>query len=195
MARMPADLTELILEHAYSALISMDEHGCVTAWNPSAERTFGIAREQALGRTVGELIVPERMRRRPIARLYRDTSGNGGIGDTMARPGRVEIREQVEGETVTLWVEGELDLSTIPVLSQQLDPHIAGHGHTALRLDLSAVTFMDSSGLRLLIELHERSRREGWGLTLAAPKHESATLVLRMTGADTALPFVDEAQS
>jgi len=106
----------------------------------------------------------------------------------MVRPGRLDVRERVERGTVTVWVEGELDLSTIPVLEQHVDAQIGG-GRTALTLDMSGVTFMDSSGLRYLIVLNERAQREGWPVSLVAPAHESARLVLEMTGADRALPF------
>jgi anti-sigma B factor antagonist len=107
------------------------------------------------------------------------------------RPNRIEVRQQAEGETLVLSVEGELDLGSIPILAQQIDTQI-GRGDTkALTLDLSDVTFMDSSGLRMLIELSERAHGEEWRLALIAPTHESASLVLRMTGADSALPFED----
>ncbi len=112
----------------------------------------------------------------------------------MVRPIRVEIREVAEGEHSTLAVDGELDLSSVPVLAQHIDGQI-GDEHKALTLDLSGVTFMDSSGLRLLIELNERAERDAWNLSLIAPKHESANLVLRITGADSALPFEDQSQS
>jgi PAS domain S-box-containing protein len=55
-------LAEFILDRAYSAVVSMDEQGLVTGWNPSAEATFGLTREEAIGRPVAELIVPERLR-------------------------------------------------------------------------------------------------------------------------------------
>lgn len=111
----------------------------------------------------------------------------------MARQGRVEIRQQSEGEELVVCIEGEIDLSTIPVLTQHIDAQLGGDHRAALTLDLTGVTFMDSSGLRLLIELNERARREGWKLSLRSPKHEAATLVLRMTGADDALPFAQGA--
>jgi len=59
---MASDLTELILDRAHNAAVLMDELGVVTYWNPSAERIFGVAREQAIGRTVAELVIPERFR-------------------------------------------------------------------------------------------------------------------------------------
>ncbi len=63
--------TELILDRTYSAVISMDEDGVVTYWNPSAERTFGISRSEAVGRRVAELIIPERFRAAHTAGLER----------------------------------------------------------------------------------------------------------------------------
>jgi anti-sigma B factor antagonist len=105
----------------------------------------------------------------------------------MVRPTRVEIREQSEGENLTLSVDGELDLSTVPLLEQHIDA--IGQSPTTLTLDLGGLTFMDSSGLRLLIELNERAKSEAWKLSLLPSRHESANLVLRITGADAPLPF------
>jgi len=90
-----------------------------------------------------------------------------------------------------LRIKGELDLGTVPVLARHLDEQL-GNKPTTLTLDLSALTFMDSSGLRLLIELNERAAHEAWDLTLIPSRHESANAVLRMTGADAALPFSAE---
>ncbi len=106
----------------------------------------------------------------------------------MVRPTTFEITEQANGETQVLSVVGELDLGTVPALARRVDAKL-GEKPAALKLDLKDLTFMDSSGLRLLIELHNRSRRETWSLTLVRSKHERATAVLRLTGADAALPF------
>jgi anti-anti-sigma factor len=102
--------------------------------------------------------------------------------------GSFEIREEDDGATQVLSINGELDLGTAPVLARRVDERLVAKP-TTLTLDLSALTFMDSSGLRLLIELNERAERESWGLTLIPSRHESANAVLRMTGADAALPF------
>ncbi len=106
----------------------------------------------------------------------------------MARARRFEVRDRTDGATHRLAVEGELDLATVPVLANSVADRL-GTSPTNLTLDLSEVTFMDSSGLRLLIELSERARQEHWELTLLPSRHEGANAVLRMTGADTALPF------
>jgi PAS domain S-box-containing protein len=51
-----------ILNVAHSAFISLDDEGRITYWNIRAEETFGWTREQVLGQSAIELIVPERHR-------------------------------------------------------------------------------------------------------------------------------------
>jgi anti-sigma B factor antagonist len=106
----------------------------------------------------------------------------------MVRPVKFEISQRGEGAQVTLSIVGELDMSTVPQLSDRVGELLTG-GATGVTIDLHDLAFMDSSGLRLLIEIYDRSRLEGWGLRLISPRHEAAALVLRATGADTALPF------
>ena len=84
---MAPTLTEQVLDRAHNAVIWLDERGRVTYWNPSAERMFAIARDQALGRVVADLILPERFRaahRAGIERFLRD-----GIGPVLDR--RIEM--------------------------------------------------------------------------------------------------------
>ena len=52
------------LEAALDCVVIADASGCVVEFNPAAERTFGYSREQALGRTLAELIVPPALRER-----------------------------------------------------------------------------------------------------------------------------------
>ncbi len=106
----------------------------------------------------------------------------------MVRPARFEVTETSSSPTPALSVAGELDMNTAEVLAEYIERYLV-NGVTALTIDLRRLEFMDSSGLRLLIDLHDRSRHEAWRLTLISPVHEAATTVLRVTGADTALPF------
>lgn len=108
----------------------------------------------------------------------------------MVRPTRFEIAERTQEGAPVLAVAGELDLSTAVELAQRVQDVLAA-APTSLTVDLSEVTFMDSSGLRLLIELHQRAGAEAWTLELVPPTHEPARAILRLTGADTALPFED----
>lgn len=106
----------------------------------------------------------------------------------MVRPTKFEVVQSTEGSTVVLSVIGELDMSTAEVLSERVEQQLSDRP-AALRLDLRGLTFMDSSGLRLLIVLYDRSRQDSWQLRLVSPSSDAATMVLRATGADTALPF------
>jgi len=51
-----------IIDTASDALIGMDADGLITDWSPQAEATFGWSRDEAIGRSVAETIVPERFR-------------------------------------------------------------------------------------------------------------------------------------
>lgn len=107
----------------------------------------------------------------------------------MVRPTEFKIAHRATEEGVTLKVVGELDLATAPVLTEGVER--LRRGATVLTLDLSDLGFMDSTGLRLLIELDRRATREGWKLVLIRPREETAAAVLKATGADSALPFED----
>jgi anti-sigma B factor antagonist len=111
----------------------------------------------------------------------------------MVRPNKFEITEATGSGTQTVAISGELDLSTVPALAQRIDA--LGDRIETLILDLRDLSFMDSSGLRLLIELNQRAQQEAWELLLIPSRHESAKIVLRMTGADAALPFVYQSPS
>ncbi|CAD5200942.1 PAS domain S-box protein [Pseudomonas sp. FEN] len=51
-----------VLEHASDAYVSVDESGSVRAWNRMAETTFGWSRDEALGQSFEQLVIPEAMR-------------------------------------------------------------------------------------------------------------------------------------
>lgn len=77
-------MPDLILDRAPSAVISVDEQGHVTYWNRSAETTFRVPRDEAIGRELAELIMPERYRaahRTGIKRFLAD-----GTGPLLERP-------------------------------------------------------------------------------------------------------------
>ena len=65
---------EAVLGSSLDCIIVMDQEGIVREWNPAAERTFGWTREEAVGRILGELIVPEELRQRHQEGLARAAS-------------------------------------------------------------------------------------------------------------------------
>jgi anti-sigma B factor antagonist len=56
-------------------------------------------------------------------------------------------------------LSGELDLSTVEKVEQEL-ARVEEQGPAILALDLSRLTFLDSSGLRLIVSADQRARRE-----------------------------------
>ena len=60
--RASEERTRLIVDTALDAVVTMDEAGTITGWSPQAETTFGWTRDDALGRTLADTIIPERYR-------------------------------------------------------------------------------------------------------------------------------------
>ena len=57
--RESEQLARGIIETALDAFVQMDESGYITDWNSQAENIFGWPRSDAIGKKLGELIVPE----------------------------------------------------------------------------------------------------------------------------------------
>jgi anti-sigma B factor antagonist len=67
-----------------------------------------------------------------------------------------------------LVVEGEIDIATSPRLVAALN-EVAAESVQSLVVDLSAVDFMDSTGLALLVRAHRRMHRSGRGFAVVCP--------------------------
>jgi two-component system cell cycle sensor histidine kinase/response regulator CckA len=73
-------LKAAVLESALDAVIAVDEEGGVLEFNAAAERTFGVRRREMLGKSMLDLLIPERDRAR-----YREefahvaAGGRGGL--------------------------------------------------------------------------------------------------------------------
>lgn len=79
-----------IIDTALDAFIQMDETGKIVDWNPQAEAIFGWPRNDAVGRALGDLIVPEKHRtrhREGLARFLR-------VGESAILGRRFEIDAQ-----------------------------------------------------------------------------------------------------
>ena len=67
-------------EAALDCVIIADASGRVVEFNPAAERTFGYRRDEALGRTIAELIVPPSLRERHVTAFARFVeTGHGAM--------------------------------------------------------------------------------------------------------------------
>jgi len=90
---------------------------------------------------------------------------------------------------VHVQLSGELDLATAPKLDDELRRVEEGEP-AVIFLDLKALAFMDSSGLRALLAADARSREAGRRLVLVRGD-ERVQRVLRITRLDERLEIVD----
>jgi anti-sigma B factor antagonist len=70
------------------------------------------------------------------------------------------VTSEITGDVYVVAVAGEIDLETAPQVRQALASAEASDARV-IRLALSQVTFMDSTGIALLVEHTERSRANG----------------------------------
>lgn len=75
----------------------------------------------------------------------------------------------------TLVLEGEIDAHTAPDLAARYVELPAGDGDFVI--DMSKVDFMDSSGLRVIIELHQRAEQASRRLVLRTPSQPVIRLI------------------
>lgn len=87
----------------------------------------------------------------------------GPDGETFTgSPATFDAREGEETGTWILAVAGEIDVATSPELRRELH-QLADREPARLVLDLHAVTFIDSSGLGVLVGALKRLREDGRG--------------------------------
>ncbi|MER7837086.1 STAS domain-containing protein [Streptomyces sp. NPDC096040] len=91
-------------------------------------------------------------------------------------------RTDVDGITV-LGLRGEIDYESVGALAQAMPPADPTAGSRVV-VDLSGVTFMDSSGINALIAAHQvTSAAQGW-LRLAGVR-DSVLRTVQLVGLDT----------
>jgi anti-sigma B factor antagonist len=98
-----------------------------------------------------------------------------------------DVAVERRDETLVAAPSGELDLATAPLLLAALREH---DDYERLVIDLRLLSFMDSSGLRLLVAESDRASRAGYELRIVRGGAEVRRL-LRLTRLDEQLPFVD----
>ncbi|MFN0090423.1 MAG: STAS domain-containing protein [Acidimicrobiales bacterium] len=90
---------------------------------------------------------------------------------------RVEIDRAPDGR-VRVVVAGEIDLSNAAEIEERLNDSVRA-GEVVL-LDLRAVEYLDSQGVRVINDLALRREREGFELSVIAPADSVAGEVLRL---------------
>ena len=92
-------------------------------------------------------------------------SSNGARSQVVHPPGDLVVEAQHEGETVTVVLAGEFDLVTADAVRTALTRAI-GESQGRLVVDLRRVSFIDSSGLHVLLEAYMLCRDADPALTI-----------------------------
>ena len=99
---------------------------------------------------------------------------------------RVVVR--TERDVVRVCPFGEVDMGTVGQVREQLK-HVTASGVRRVVLDLRGVTFLDSTGLHLVLEADAASRAQRWEFELIGGPAD-VQRVFDLTGARARLPFL-----
>lgn len=154
-----------IVEATLDCVITIDGEGRVLEFNPAAERTFGYQREDVLGKSIAELIVPERLRAKHLSGLARYT--RTGVGPIIGK--RVELPAlRADGSEILVELAvTRLDVPGPPTFMAMLrDVVEAEHSERVRRSqDFYRLVVETSNDLTALLDLDGR-------VVYASPSHE-----------------------
>lgn len=103
-----------VVDAAHDAVVIADRNGVITGWNAAATAMFGWSREEAVGRTLTETVIPDRDHRAHLAGMMRFREGGSGsmldrVSEVQARrrtgeifPAEISLTATGEGEGVVL---------------------------------------------------------------------------------------------
>ncbi|MCI9264057.1 MAG: STAS domain-containing protein [Oscillospiraceae bacterium] len=94
------------------------------------------------------------------------------------------------GQTLTARVAGEVDHHAAKDLMAQLSREIDAALPTRLELDLGGVSFMDSSGIAVVLRTWKRMKELEGSMTLRMVPPQAAK-VLKAAGVDKLIPFIE----
>ncbi|MGH2833931.1 MAG: STAS domain-containing protein [Solirubrobacteraceae bacterium] len=111
----------------------------------------------------------------------------------MVRRTDFEVLSETHGASRRLTLIGELDLATVPRVESAVDAALACEVRQ-LTIDLAKLSFLDSSGVRLLLQLAHSAEHGGWTLALVNLP-ERLRGIFKLTGVDENLPLVKDDSS
>jgi len=107
---------------------------------------------------------------------------------SVVRKGLLAVRTAGRDSGLVVAAVGDLDASTVEVLDEAIR-QAEGADAQEIVVDLSGLTFMDSSGLRAILQAHARSQADSNRLRLVrGPRRVQR--VFELTGMDSRLPFI-----
>ncbi|HZN88719.1 MAG TPA: STAS domain-containing protein [Thermoleophilaceae bacterium] len=105
----------------------------------------------------------------------------------------LDVQTEERDGLIHLALKGELDLSTVGKVQEELR-RVEASGPPVLVLDLSKLTFLDSTGLRCLVTADERGREAGRRVVIVRGP-DPVQRVFAITRLEERLDMVDDATS
>lgn len=109
--------------------------------------------------------------------------------EQLMKLGELSMSSGRENEVHIIGLAGELDLASAAALHNELE-RVEATDAQSIILDLSELAFIDSTGVRLLLTAHARSRADSNRLTMLRGS-AAVQRVLELTGVEDQLPFAD----
>jgi anti-sigma B factor antagonist len=97
-------------------------------------------------------------------------------------------------EIAAVALQGRVDAFTVPALRERMD-QLLSQGARTFVVDLSAVSFLDSAGIGVLVSLLRRARQVGGGVNLVWPTETAAQRILRLTKFDAIFDMSESADT
>ncbi len=101
-----------------------------------------------------------------------------------------DLKTTQEDRTARIAFFGELDLASARRVEEELE-RVEGSGPERLVLDLRGLTFMDSTGLRLITSADSRAREQGRRVTIVQGP-DAVKRVFTITRLDERLDIVED---
>jgi anti-anti-sigma factor len=92
---------------------------------------------------------------------------------------------------ITIKLGGELDVVCADVFRRRFTDATEGEPERVV-MDLRELTFLDSTGLALLLRVNEISQDLGFALWVVSREEDPPAKIFRMTGASAILPLVQD---
>jgi anti-sigma B factor antagonist len=108
-------------------------------------------------------------------------------------PGELRISDEISAGVRTFALAGELDLASTPLLRSMLG-QIATDGVQRIRIDLSGLAFIDSTGVHALFGARNICLAHGYEFSLV-PGSPSVQRIFEIAGLTTILPFEQQSAS
>jgi anti-anti-sigma factor len=105
--------------------------------------------------------------------------------------GPLKLQIEQYGDTRVIQLDGELDLANVDALERELQAAFSD-GASRVVLDMGELTFIDSTGIALLVTAAGEDNGNG-RIRFLPSRAAAVTRVLELTGVADRLPFADAA--